>query len=89
MGGGGEYWSDAYWSALILTNSDNPLKFTVTAGQRNDITQAGNLTKDVENTRVIADKGYARSAFVESLKNLFIACVFAYGKISLHLRRKF
>ena len=42
---------------------------TLTAGQRNDITQAGNLTKDVQNTTVIGDKGYDSSAFVESLEN--------------------
>jgi hypothetical protein len=42
------------------------VKFTVTAGQRNDITQAENLTKDVENTRVKADKGYDSSTFVEA-----------------------
>ncbi|WP_341755261.1 IS5 family transposase [Candidatus Tisiphia endosymbiont of Ptychoptera albimana] len=47
----------------------NPLKFILTAGQRNDITQAGNLTQDVQNTTVIADKGYDSSAFVESLEN--------------------
>lgn len=47
----------------------NPLKFILTAGQRNDITQAENLTKDVQNTTVIGDKGYDSSAFVESLEN--------------------
>ncbi|WP_342259458.1 transposase [Candidatus Tisiphia endosymbiont of Metellina segmentata] len=33
------------------------------------ITQAGNLTQDVQNMTVIADKGYDSSAFVESLEN--------------------
>ncbi len=46
-----------------------PLKFIITAGKRNDITQAENLTKDVQNTTVIADKGYDSSKFVESLAN--------------------
>jgi transposase len=36
----------------------NPLKFSITAGQRNDITQAEALLKDVVNALVIADKGY-------------------------------
>jgi IS5 family transposase len=45
------------------------LKFILTAGQRNDITQAENLTQDVQNTTVIADRGYDSSAFVESLEN--------------------
>lgn len=47
----------------------NPLKFILTAGQRNDITQAENLTKDIHDTILIADKGYDSSAFVESLEN--------------------
>ncbi|WP_341764047.1 transposase [Candidatus Tisiphia endosymbiont of Beris chalybata] len=45
----------------------NPLQFILTAGQRNDITQAENLTKDVQDTAVIADKGYDSDAFVKSL----------------------
>ena len=36
----------------------NPLKIIITAGQRNDITQADALLKDVVNSHVIADKGY-------------------------------
>ncbi|AZL16105.1 transposase [Rickettsiales endosymbiont of Stachyamoeba lipophora] len=34
----------------------NPLKFILTPGQKNDITQAENLTKDIVNTTIIADK---------------------------------
>lgn len=36
----------------------NPLKVIITAGQRNDITQADALIKDVVNSHVIADRGY-------------------------------
>jgi len=36
----------------------NPLKIILTAGQRNDITQADALLHDVANAHVIADKGY-------------------------------
>lgn len=36
----------------------NPLQFIVTPGQRNDITQANTLLKNVKNSYVIADKGY-------------------------------
>ena len=36
----------------------NPLKFIVTAGQRNDITQAAALLEGVIDAHVIADKGY-------------------------------
>ncbi len=47
----------------------NPLKFILTAGQRSDITQAENLTKeDVQNTTVIGDKRYDSSTFVEANK---------------------
>jgi transposase len=46
----------------------NPLRFTLTAGQRHDITEAPSLTQDVGNTTVIADKGYDSNAFVEELE---------------------
>lgn len=36
----------------------NPLKFIVTAGQKNDITQADILIEGIGNAYVIADKGY-------------------------------
>jgi transposase len=36
----------------------NPLKFIVTAGQRNDITQANALLDGVVDAYIIADKGY-------------------------------
>jgi len=48
----------------------NPLKFVVTPGQRNDITQADVLLKDVVKSYVIADKGYdsieLRSKLIEN-----------------------
>lgn len=47
----------------------NPVKFILTPGQRNDITQAERLTEDLEDTIVIADKGYDSTSFVESLQN--------------------
>lgn len=62
----------------------NSLKFILTAGQRNYITQAGNLTQDVQNTTVIADKGYDSSAFVESLENKGCEIVITY-KIKLNI----
>ncbi|WP_341763544.1 IS5 family transposase [Candidatus Tisiphia endosymbiont of Beris chalybata] len=60
------------FSTKIHTKVDalgNPLKFILTAGQRNDITQAENLTKDIHDITLIADKGYDSSAFVKSLEN--------------------
>ncbi len=47
----------------------NPVKFILTPGQRNDITQAERLTENLEDTIVIADKGYDSTSFVESLQN--------------------
>ncbi len=46
----------------------NPLKFTLTPGQRHDITQAGSLVYSLENTMLLADKGYDSDALVEQLK---------------------
>ncbi|MBI2345190.1 IS5 family transposase [Candidatus Dependentiae bacterium] len=46
----------------------NPLKFSLTAGQRHDITQALPLTEELFETAVIADKGYDANAFVQSLE---------------------
>lgn len=36
----------------------NPLQFIITPGQRNDVTQAENLLKNVTGSYVLADKGY-------------------------------
>lgn len=36
----------------------NPLKFLITGGQRNDITQADVLVSGITNANVLADKGY-------------------------------
>jgi transposase len=46
----------------------NPTKLIVTPGNTQDITQAEELTKDIENTRVLGDKGYDSQAFVAFLK---------------------
>jgi len=45
----------------------NPLKFTLTPGQRNDITQAESLIEDFKNTMIIADKGYDSNALIEKI----------------------
>ena len=47
----------------------NPLKFTLTPGQRNEITQAEMLTESVKNSAVVADKGYDSNAFIVNLEN--------------------
>ena len=43
----------------------NPLKFSLTAGQRNDITQAPYLTTDVLDTTILADKAYYSKQFID------------------------
>lgn len=45
-----------------------PLKFILTPGQRNDITQAKPLCKGIYNALVNADKGYDCDDFVENLE---------------------
>lgn len=45
----------------------NPLKFILTPGQRNDITQAESLLEKVQNSTVIADKGYDSNALLEAI----------------------
>lgn len=47
----------------------NPLKFILTPGQRNEITQAPALIQSVQHSIVIADKGYDSDAFVDTLRN--------------------
>ncbi len=46
----------------------NPLQFILTAGQRNDITQTESLIQGLNNTMVIADKGYDSNGFIEAIK---------------------
>jgi transposase len=46
----------------------NPLKFILTPGQRNDITQGEALIKGLQNTTVIADKGYDSNAFIQRIE---------------------
>ena len=46
----------------------NPLKFILTPGQRNDITQAASLIDNVTNTIVIADKGYDANSLMIAIE---------------------
>ena len=47
----------------------NPLKFILTPGQRNDITQGAELIKEIENTTILADKGYDSDEFVKIIES--------------------
>ena len=46
----------------------NPVDFILTPGNNHDVTEAENLTKNLENTALIADKGYDSQDFIDSLK---------------------
>ncbi len=48
----------------------NPLRFTLTGGQRHDITQAQALIADYQSEYVIADKGYDSDDFLQ----IVLAC---------------
>ncbi len=52
----------------IVDALGNPLKFTLTAGQRNDITQAIPLSIGIESDSMAADKAYDCDAYVNFLK---------------------
>ena len=51
------------------------MRFILTGGERNDITQAQALTKDFAAQHVIADKGYDAGAFILHLTERNIAAV--------------
>ncbi len=51
------------------------MRFILTGGERNDITQAELLVKDLSADYVIADKGYDAQAFVLKLKERNFAVV--------------
>ena len=60
-------------SHALVDALGNPLRFILTPGQRNEITQAEALMKGFNDTVLIADKGYDSNAFVTHLHE--IACV--------------
>jgi|SRR5580704_8474489 transposase len=53
----------------LVDGLGNPIKFIVTGGHRNDITQAEELLKEQHNTVVLADKGYDSMALVDFLES--------------------
>jgi transposase len=52
----------------VVYDLGNPLKFILTAGQRNDITQADSLIKSISNTTVVADKGYDANSLIQTIE---------------------
>jgi len=53
---------------VLVDALGNPLKFRLTGGQRNDITQAEGLMEGMKNAQVLADKGYDCDGFVEVIE---------------------
>ena len=67
-----------FTSKINLSLSDEwvPLRFTLTAGQRNDITQASELIKGYSYQYMIGDKAYDSDAFIaEIVSNDAIAVI--------------
>jgi len=64
----------------------NPLDFILTGGQRNEITQAENLIRNVYDATVIADRGYDSDAFVNHLSVKNCDCVIPPRKNRKYLR---
>ena len=63
-------WSKGGFTTKIHAMVDalgNPLKFILTAGQRNEITQGESLIEGIEHTIVIADKAYDSNAFIQKI----------------------
>jgi transposase len=64
----------------------NPLKFILTPGQRHDITQADSLVQGLENTMLLADKGYDSNALVQRLEGQKCIAVIPPKKNRKHKR---
>ncbi len=52
----------------LVDGLGNPVKFILTGGHRNDITQAIELLKEQRNTSVLGDKGYDSQVFIDALE---------------------
>lgn len=52
---------------ITVDGLGNPLRFTLTGGQRHDITQAYYLLEGFDFDRLIADRGYSAEHFIDYL----------------------
>lgn len=50
----------------LVDGLGNPIKFILTGGHRNDITQAAELLKEQQDTVILADKGYDSQALIDT-----------------------
>ena len=60
---------------ITVDGLGNPLRYTLTGGQRHDITQAYELLEGFDFERLIADRGYAAEHFIEYLLDRGIEAV--------------
>jgi transposase len=68
--------SNSVHSIALATDAlGNALRFILTGGERNDITQAEQLIENFAADYVIADKGYDAEPFIIKLKELNTAVV--------------
>jgi len=52
---------------IVVDGLGNPLRFTLTGGQRHDITEAYHLLEGFDFERLIADRGYSAEHFIDYL----------------------
>ena len=52
----------------VVDGLGNPLRFQLTPGQRQDITQAPDMIKDFSQSKILADKGYDANSLIDQLR---------------------
>ena len=70
----------------LVDGLGNPIKFILTGGHRNDITQAAELLKEQHDTVVLADKGYDSQALIDTLEEQGCSTVIPSRKNAKNLR---
>jgi len=71
---------------ITVDGLGNPLRFTLTGGQRHDITQAYELLEGFEFERLLADRGYSAEHFVNYLLERGIEAVIPPHQRAIILR---
>ena len=67
---------------LTVDKRGKPLRFILTGGERNDITQSDKLIEGLEGEYVIADKGYDSDKFVELIEASGMKPVIPLGRMT-------
>ena len=60
---------------MTVDKWEKPMRFILTGGERNDITQSDKLIAGLEGGYVIADKGYDSNKFVELIESMGMEAV--------------